>query len=206
MYWFDIGNIAFEILGYPLSYIELVGTVVGFISVVLAAKGSIWTWPTGIINEAAFFLLFFQVQLYSDMYLQVFFFGVTLYGWYYWKSPNQDITIYKLPVQTLFMYLAALVIGTLATGYLISDIHILLPDIFSQPASYPYADALTTIASILATFLLARKRIETWFFWMLVDIVSIALYVLKGVNLVAIEYFIFLLICVFGYFNWKKKL
>jgi nicotinamide mononucleotide transporter len=83
---FDINNVAFEIIGYPISYVEMIGTLFGFISVYLATKTNILTWGTGIINELFLFILFFQVQLYADMFLQVFFFAVTLYGWYYWKQ------------------------------------------------------------------------------------------------------------------------
>lgn len=206
MDWFHINNIAFEILDYPLSYIELIGTLFGLISVYLASRANILTWPMGILNEVAFFSLFYQVQLYSDMYLQVYFFLISVYGWYYWKQKPIDNSISTLSKKALVFYGLALVFGTVSTGMIVSQIHIWLPQIFHKPASYPFADAFTTIASILATILLSRKQIETWIFWIAVDIVSILLYVLKGIHLVAIEYFIFLLICMFGYFNWKKKL
>ena len=83
---FDINNIAYEIIGYQISYVELIGTLFGLISVYLATKTNILTWATGIINELFLIILFFQVQLYADMFLQVFFFVVTLYGWYNWKE------------------------------------------------------------------------------------------------------------------------
>ena len=203
---FDIENIAFTILGYDLSYIELIGTLFGFISVILAARANILTWPTGIINEVAFFILFYQVQLYSDMYLQVYFFGVTIYGWYYWKNQNGSRGITNLSKKWRFRILLILVITTLMSGYLISKVHLYFPEIFSQPASYPYWDALTTMSSIVATVLLSRKIIETWVLWIIVDIISVVLYLLKGIHLVAIEYLIFLIICVVGFRNWRNKL
>lgn len=203
---FDIENIVFTILGYDLSYIELIGTLFGFISVILAARANILTWPTGIINEVSFFILFYQVQLYSDMYLQVYFFGVTIYGWYYWKNQNGSRSITTLSKKWRFRILLILVITTLMSGYLISKVHLHFPEIFSQPASYPYWDALTTMSSIVATILLSRKIIETWVLWIIVDIISVALYLLKGIHLVAIEYLIFLIICVVGVRNWRNKL
>lgn len=205
MDFFDINNIAFEVLGYGLSYIELVGTLFGFVSVILAARASVLTWPTGIVNEAAFFILFYQVQLYSDMYLQVFFFGVTVYGWYYWKNQSHEAHVKKLSVRWRFTYAALLVAGTVLSGLFMSQIHLLFPVLFSKPASYPFADAFTTTASILATILLSRKRIETWVLWILVDAASIVIYFLKGIHLVAVEYVIFLIICIVGYVNWKSK-
>ncbi|UII31064.1 nicotinamide riboside transporter PnuC [Fulvivirga ulvae] len=206
MDFFDINNIAFEVLGYPLSYIELAGTLFGFISVVLAAKPSVLTWPTGIVNEAAFFILFYQVQLYSDMYLQFFFFGVTVYGWYYWKKQDNEASVKKLTNRWRLIYLTVLMAGSVLSGLLMTQIHLLFPLVFTKPASYPFADAFTTTASILATILLSRKRIETWILWILVDMVSVTLYFLKGIHLVAIEYVVFLVICMIGYFNWRSKL
>ncbi len=203
---YHIENIAFTILGYDLSYIELIGTLFGFISVILAARANILTWPTGIINEVAFFILFYQVQLYSDMYLQVYFFGVTIYGWYYWKNQNGSRSITTLSKKWRFRILLILVVMTLLTGYAMSKVHLYFPDIFSQPASYPYWDALTTMSSIVATILLSRKIIETWVLWIIVDIISVVLYLLKGIHLVAIEYLIFLIICVLGFRNWKNNL
>ena len=74
MTFFDINTIAFEVIGYPVSYVELIGTLFGLISVYFASRANILTWPTGIINEFFLFILFFQVQLYADMFLQVYFF------------------------------------------------------------------------------------------------------------------------------------
>ena len=203
---FDIQNIAFELLGYSVSYIELLGTFFGLLSVILASKANILTWPTGIINEIAFFILFFQVQLYADMFLQIFFFVLTIYGWYFWnKKPNKK-KVSRLQLNTLIKYLLLLILGTLILGALISKIHIYLPAYFHIPASYPYFDAFTTIASIIGTVLLSRKIIETWLFWIAVDIVSIVLYFKKDIYVMSIEYFIFLVICIIGYLNWKKML
>ncbi|MEO1053154.1 MAG: nicotinamide riboside transporter PnuC [Bacteroidota bacterium] len=206
MDFFDINNIAFEVLSYPLSYVELIGTLFGLISVILAARANIWTWPTGIINEFAFFALFFQVRLYSDMLLQVFFFGVTVYGWYYWGQAKSERKVEQLSNKWRLIYVIILIVGTVGLGAYIGQIHILLPELFPQSASYPFPDAFTTVASILATFLLSRKRIETWVLWILVDAVSVTLYILKGIHFVAIEYFVFLIICLFGFYNWRNKL
>lgn len=202
---FDIKHIAFSVLGYELSYVELIGTVFGLVSVWLAAKSHILTWPTGIVNEAAFFLLFYQVQLYSDMYLQVYFFGVTLYGWHYWKKEDGKSQIRKLSVRWRQILLVVLLILTGLSGWYISRIHLYFPELFTQPAAYPYWDAFTTVSSIIATILLSRKIIETWVLWIAVDVVSVILYFLKGIHFVAIEYVVFLVICITGFVNWSKK-
>ena len=84
MHFFDIHNSLVDVWGYSLSYVECIGTVFGLISVYFATRANILTWGTGIVNEVCLFVLFFQVQLYADMFLQVYFFGVTLYGWKQW--------------------------------------------------------------------------------------------------------------------------
>jgi nicotinamide mononucleotide transporter len=91
MDFLEIGNIAFTVRGYPVSYVELIGTLSGLISVYFASKANILTRGTGIVNEVFLFILFFQVHLYADMFLQAYFFVVTIYGWRNWKS-NRLVT------------------------------------------------------------------------------------------------------------------
>ncbi len=201
----DINEIAFSLWGYGVSHVELIGTVFGLVSVMLAAKGNILTWPTGIINEAAFFIMFYQVQLYSDMYLQVYFFAVTLYGWYFWNGKKTG-EVLQLSTKWRLLIPVLVIVASVVTGYMMSRIHEFLPHVFHQPAAFPYWDAVTTVSSIVATILLSRKLIETWILWIIVDVVSIMIYLSKGIHLVAIEYFVFLVICVAGFVNWGRKL
>jgi nicotinamide mononucleotide transporter len=204
---FSIDYIILEVAGYPLSLIELLGTLSGLISVWLATRTSILTWPTGIVNEAFFFVLFFQVQLYSDMVLQVFFFVVSVYGWINWrnKTGEEKRGISLLSGQWRLIYLAILVGGTLALGLVMSRIHLWLPAQFPLPAAFPYPDAFTTTASVLATVLLARKCLESWWLWIAVDAVAVCLYFLKEINFVAVEYLIFLGLATWGLLNWRKE-
>jgi nicotinamide mononucleotide transporter len=203
---FDINNVDFEIIGYPISYVEMIGTLFGFISVYLATKTNILTWGTGIINELFLFILFFQVQLYADMFLQVFFFAVTLYGWYNWKQIPKENSITKTELKTKILLLSAIVVGTAIVGFLISNIHMYLPLYFKTEASYPYADSFVMTMSIVATILLAQKKIETWYLWIVVDIVCVFLFYKKGIAFLALEYFVFLGFATYGFLNWKKQL
>lgn len=203
---FDIENIAFTLPGYPISYVELLGTLFGLVSVYWASRTNILTWPSGIINEIAFFVLFYQVQLYSDMLLQVFFFIATIYGWINWRKGSKQNLITTLSNQIRWWFLAGILVGTAVLGFLMSHIHTLLPAYFAVKASYPFIDAFTTIASVIATILLAQKKIETWLIWIVVDLICITLYFIKGIPVVAFEYIIFLVLCVTGWSNWRKKL
>ena len=111
-----------------------------------------------------------------------------------------------MSIQQIMLSLAILAIGTMGLGYFMQNIHHIFPNTFPTPASYPFPDAFTTIASVLATFLMARKKVECWILWIVVDVVSILLYNLKGIRFVAAEYVIFLLMSAFGLYFWIKKL
>ena len=206
MDFFSIELIAFTVFDYPISYIELIGTLFGLLSVILAARANILTWPTGIINEVFFLLLFFQVQLYADMLLQVYFFVMTLYGWFYWNSDKKEHRIGVVSTRNRLTIILLLLMGTAVCGFVISRLHVYLSDVFVEPAAFPYIDSFTTVASIIAMVLLARKRLEAWVLWIAVDIVSVCLYVTKGINLIAMEYLVFLAIATYGFFHWKSKI
>jgi nicotinamide mononucleotide transporter len=193
-----------ELLGYPLSFLELFGTLTGLVTVWLAARAHILTWPTGLVNNLAFFLLFYQVQLYADMLLQVYFFVISLYGWWHWKRKPETKpgNISVLSSQQCLWLVGGTGALVALLGFALSGIHRHLPQIFPQPAAYPYADAFITVLSMLATWVMARKKLECWVLWILVDGVSIGLYSLRGIRLIALEYVVFLIICIFGFIKW----
>jgi len=206
MTFFEINNIAFTVFNYPISYVELIGTLFGFISVYLASRANILTWGTGIVNELFLFIMFFQIQLYADMFLQVYFFVVTLFGWYNWKKKPEQNSITSIGFKAKLRTTVIIIAGTIIIGFLFSNIHIYLPKYFAIKAAYPYFDSFVMILSILATVLLAQKKIETWHLWIIVDAVCLFLFFKKGVVFLALEYFIFLGMAVNGLFNWKKQL
>jgi len=206
MEFFSIENIAFSLLDYTISYVELIGVLFGLLSVYLATQAHILTWPTGIVNEAFAFILFFQIQLYPDMFLQVYFFVVNLYGWYNWRSKSPENKITSLALKTRLFLLLGILAGTLLAGYLFSHIHELLPAYFPVRASFPYIDSFIMVSSIVATVLLARKNIENWYIWIFVDVICVFLYLEKDVLFLSLEYLIFLGLASYGAYSWKKQL
>ena len=203
---FDVTETFFTAFEHNVSYVEFIGTLFGLISVFLAARANILTWPTGIANAIFFLAIFYQIHLYSDMFLQLYFCGMGVYGWFSWKHMAGQP---QSPIRTLSnsqrLRLAAFIATvTLIIGTLIARIHLLLPRVFDHPASYPYVDTFIAVSSILATILLARRIFETWVLWVIVDITSIGLYSVKGVKLIAIEFCIFLCLAVLGVFSWYR--
>jgi len=203
---FDVKETFFTVFDHNVSYVELIGTLFGLISVFLAARANIFTWPTGILNAIFFLTIFYQIQLYSDMFLQMYFCGMGVYGWFTWKykAEHQQSAIRTLSNTNRLRLAAFIVAVTLLIGSLISQIHLILPQMFEKPASYPYIDTFIAVSSILAVILLARRIFETWMLWIIVDITSIGLYSVKGVKLIAIEFVIFLALAVLGILSWHR--
>ena len=198
---------ALTLLAYDISWLELIGTLTGLASVWLAVRNNVLTWPVGLINVVCFAVLFYQFRLYSDTLLQVYFFGMSLYGWWQWRdrSANSE-TIKVLSGRRRWAWLGVIFAMTLVQGYWVSRAHTFLPTLFPEPAAFPYPDAFTTVASIVATYLLARRTLESWVLWVAVDIVSIVLYFSKGIYLVGIEYIIFLCLASLGGYRWYIKI
>jgi nicotinamide mononucleotide transporter len=206
MSFFDIKNIAFEVLNYPISYVEFIGTFFGLLSVYFATKTNILTWSTGIVNVVFLFILFFQVQLYADMFLQVYYLVVTLFGWYNWKNMPDKNNIISIPFKLKIWIICLIFLLTFVTGFIMSTIHLLIPKYFKLAATFPYVDSFVMIMSIFATVLLAKKKIETWYLWIIVDLVCVFLFFHKEINFLAFEYLIFLGLATTGLLNWKKQL
>jgi nicotinamide mononucleotide transporter len=206
MNFFEIKNVAFQIWDYPISYVELIGTLFGLISVYFASRANILTWGTGIVNEVFLFILFFQVQLYADMFLQIYFFIVTLYGWYKWNSKTAESKISETSFRNKIFLTVTILIGTLISGFLFTNIHLYLPTYFKIQAAYPFTDSFVMVSSIIATILLAKKKIENWYLWIAIDLVCVVMYFKKGVYFLSLEYFIFLGLASYGLYHWKKQL
>jgi nicotinamide mononucleotide transporter len=206
MHFFDISDTAFSIIGYPISYVELIGTMFGLISVYYASKANILTWSTGIVNEVFLFILFFQVHLYADTFLQVYFFIVTIYGWYNWNTSTVENKIAVISTKARWLITIIIIAGSLLSGLLIKNIHLYLPNYFKVAAAYPFTDSFVMVLSIVATVLLAKKKIENWHLWILVDAICIILYFKKGVYFLSLEYLIFFGLASYGLYHWKKQL
>jgi nicotinamide mononucleotide transporter len=205
MPFFDIHNVVIRFGGYDVSYVELIGSLFGLISVYLASKINILTWVTGLLNEMFLFILFYQLQLYADMFLQIYFFAVSLYGWYYWKykATCQNVTTISINLKIGLGFV--IVISSILVGWFFSNIHLYFPYYFNLKADYPFLDSMVMILSIVATVLLARKKLETWYLWILVDLLCIGLFYKKGAIFLTLEYFIFLIIAVYGLLSWSKE-
>jgi nicotinamide mononucleotide transporter len=184
----------------------------GIIAVALSALANVWSWPIGIVNVVLSFFLFFQVQLYPDMFLQVFFFVTNIMGWWRWTHPKPQEEDRKHELRVSFMkghqiLLVSLggLIGTFFMGQFAMNLHEWVPAVFTKPSASPYLDSFITVMSVITTFFMIQKKIESWIIWILVDVVATYLYFIRDIKLYSFLYLALTFIAVFGLWHWIKE-
>ncbi|KAA9333707.1 nicotinamide riboside transporter PnuC [Adhaeribacter soli] len=185
---------------FGLNLFEVIGTVSGILGVWLAARQNVWTWPVGLLSVIVYTIFFFQIKLYADMWLQVFYIGASLYGWYEWLHGGKnksELHVSTLPSRGRLLAVLTGGILTLVLGFLFQTY---------TDAHYPVLDSALAAYSLVGQFLLTRKKIENWILWFVVDVAYVGLYWVKGAYLTAFLYFIFLGLAVQGFVLWRKEL
>lgn len=203
----SVNTIFFTVLDYPMSYIEFFGTILYLWSVWLIMKKKMLTWPVSIVSVILYAILFYQIQLYSDTIEQIYFLFASIYGWWFWektKSKKDEIEAILSSRAHIAFFAALTIVLSLAAGYFMSNIHVYLPALFPEPASFPYLDAATTVMSFVALFLMAQKRIESWVYWIIVDVIGIGLYFAKNVKFISLLYVMLLILAINGLRIWLK--
>jgi nicotinamide mononucleotide transporter len=183
-------------------YDEVLGTLFSFIYLYFSIKQNIWLWPLGIISSAIYAWVFFDSHIYADMALQFYYVAISIYGWYYWHLGQMEQTEKQVKVQFTEKNLwFRLLPVTVLLFLLISQILIRFTD-----SEIPYWDAFTTAASITATWMLAKKYIEHWLIWIIVDLISSGLYFYKELYFTILLYLVYTVMAVIGYIQWKKDI
>lgn len=182
------------------SPIEWVATICGFLCVYLVIKRSVWCFLFGFIQVSLYSWIFFNVKLYSDMMLHVFYMGFQIYGWLIWSKssdPGGHIQVNRGSFREYATWVLVAGIATVSLGTFMAA---------NTDASFPYADAFTTCASLVAQWLLSHKKLLNWTLWIIIDIVAIAIYWQKGLYPTSALYFCFLIMSCIGQYQWFKNL
>jgi nicotinamide mononucleotide transporter len=181
-----------------MSLIEIIAVLFSLICTWLAVQKHILNWPIGIIAVLAYMILFYKEKLYADMTLQIIFIIQGFYGWYNWihKKEKHEINISSLSNKERISYSAGILILSLIWSYVL---------IRFTNASSPIVDSFVSTTSLVANWLMAKKKIENWILWVLADTIYIALFWYKELYLSSFIYFIFLLMAIKGYLDWNKK-
>lgn len=178
--------------------IEIVAVLLGIANIVLIIRRSVWNFPVAIVMVALYFVIFRDAKLYSDAGLQVFFAGINLYGWWSWHRNKGDsgvITVRRLPATGYALWIVGSIAAIWAWGAVMHA---------ETDASYPYWDASVAMLSIAGQILMTRRFVENWHFWIIVNLISIPLYILKDLHLTAGLYGLFLVLAVAGLVEWRK--
>lgn len=207
--FFDINNTFFTILDYPISYLEFTGTIFNLVCVILAAKRKILNWPIGLIGVVLFGVLFYQINLYADFFEQIFYFITGVWGWYMWTRPtskdkDKGALITTNTWRQNAYWLGGITAGSVALTYALTNIHLWLPTLFPEPASLPALDATTTVMAFAAQILMMQRKLESWYLWIIIDVIAVGLYWYKAVPFVAILYFLFLINAGYTYKVWNN--
>lgn len=185
-----------------MSLWEIIGTVLGVIGVWLMIRQNIWGWPVGLVQVAVYAWVFFDARLYSDAILQVCFFAIQAYGWWHWRRNKHTAAHSELPVSTLSPRALALLI--LAGGFATAGWGCFMAR--KTDAAYPYWDAFILVFSLLAQWLQARKNLENWTGWMIVNVVAIGVYWAKDLRLTSGLYLVFFGMAVAGHLAWRRTM
>jgi len=182
------------------NYIELLGAVLGIVYIYYSIRQSILTWPTGLGTSLLYIIVFFQSKFYADMGLQFYYVFISIYGWYLWSRSNRENDSSSLPVKRITLRWAIFATGSALMIFGI--IFFLLK--YHTDSPVPLMDAATTALSIVATFMLARKILEHWLIWIVIDVVSAGLYIYKGLWPTAILFLVYTVMAFSGYKEWQK--
>ncbi len=181
------------------SLLEVIAVLLAIAYLLLAIRQNIWCWLCAGISTAIYVYLFIDVKLYMESVLNAFYFAMAIYGWHVWSSGRADagdLPVIVWPVMWHAVAIAAIVLISAANGYLMQ--------IFTD-AVYPYVDALTTWGAMWATFLVARKVLENWWYWLIIDFASIFIYWSRDLELTAILFVVYVIMIPFGLMSWTRS-
>ncbi len=185
-----------------LIILEMVGVFFGFLSVWFSKQENILVYPTGIISTSIFVYILMIYGLLGDMLINAYYFSMSIYGWYIWTR-KIDATHYTPITKTNSVDKRKSVIIFIATFIAIIIVYVVFDKWNNWTA---YVDTLTTAIFFVGMWLMAKKKIENWIYWIIGDIISVPLYLYKGLVFSSLQYFVFTIIAIYGYRSWKKKL
>ncbi len=182
-----------------LSPVEFLAVLLAVGYLLLAIRQNIWCWFFAAISTAIYVYLFLQAKLYMESLLNIFYFAMALYGWYVWYFGRVGNAELPVSVWSRSIHAVALVViaaMSLMTGYLL--------DRFTD-AAFPYVDSMTTWSAVWATFLVARKVLENWWYWLVIDVVSVFIYWARDLQLTSLLFVIYVMLVPIGLLNWTRS-
>ena len=182
--------------------LEIIAVIFGFLSVWFSKENKIWVFPTGMISTAIFVYLLLKWTLLGDMMINGYYFIMSVYGWYIWtrKVDSTHFTPITRTTPREKIFSVLIFVATLLFVFVVYNA-------FDKWNNWTaYVDTLTTAVFFVGMWLMAKRKIENWIYWIIGDIISVPLYFYKGFTFTSLQYLIFTFIAIFGYLAWKKHL
>ena len=189
-----------------MNYLELFGTLIGLVYLALEYRASIYLWPVSIIMPAIYLVVYYQAGLYADFGINVYYLLASVYGWMAWSwkkketdaaQPAAELSITSMPRKVYLPLTAVFVVCWLAIAWIL---------IKWTDSNVPWTDSFTTALSVVGMWMLARKYVEQWGVWMVVDWVCCGLYVYKGLYFTAVLYGVYAVVAIFGWRRWRSAM
>ena len=181
------------------SALEVVAVVAAVAYLLLAIRENIWCWLFAGISTAIYAYLFIHARLYMESALNVFYFGMAIYGWHVWysgRTPGHELPVTAWPARAHAGAISVIVILSTISGFLLARY---------TDAAFPYIDSLTTWSAIWATFLVARKVLENWWYWLAIDLASVAIYWVRELELTSLLFVVYVVMIPFGLVRWTRS-
>lgn len=182
-----------------MTWLEGFAVFFGIASVYFSMKENIWVYPTGIISTLIYVWICFQYKLYADMGINAYYFSMSIFGWYVWTHPKEGAKV--LPVTWLQAKGWIISIGIFLVSY--GVLYFVLSRF--TDSDVPYRDSFTTSSAFVGMWLMAKKKVENWIFWIITDLVSIPLYFYKGLVLTTFQFMFFTVLATLGLLAWIKS-
>jgi nicotinamide mononucleotide transporter len=187
-------------LALALPPLEAAGVLFGVLYLVLAIRESLLCWPAAFISSVLTIVVMFGARLYAEAGLNVFYAAMAVYGWYQWRYGGRDRGAAALRIGVWRLRTHALASGgSLALSALVGWLMSRYTD-----AAFPYLDAFVTVGSIVTTYMVANKILENWLYWLVIDSLSLYLYLERGLNLYAALFALYLVLVVIGFIRWRR--
>ena len=178
---------------------EAIAVLLGFLYLALAIRENGWCWHAAFWSTAISIYLFWDVNLLMESALNVYYLLMAVYGWYQWRfggTEHQPLAIQHWPLTKHLIAICSVLVLSAISGYYLSR---------HTQAAWPYLDSFTTWGAVLTTYLVARKVLENWLYWLVIDGLSIYLYCDRGLFLYALLFAIYLVMVIFGYIRWRQE-
>ena len=183
-----------------MSALELAAALTGAISVWLSVRQNIWSWPTAIVNVVLYTVVFWDAKLYADMGLQVIYAVLSLYGWYQWLyggAGRTELRVTRTPPRVAAILTLIAAAGSALLGTLLRH---------TTDAALPFMDSFLSSTSLVAQWMMTKKMLDNWLFWIGVDVLYVAMFIIKVLILTSRQYAVFLALSVRGYLDWRRSM